>query len=199
MIYSVNPSLEDTTSLKLRYVYFTDEGHIRQITSSEDKTSSDNWALFELQDLIPLIDGTYRFIDYTVSRTKNPLEYEIKKVKVEYKSRTIGNQITKISSCDDAEIVIRYKNGVMSFNTSDSVVKNSGVTFGQEVKISGADVHPFFVTVKDRPDFILETIEVSFSDILVGNKVDIKLKHPIKDIGVYTRPYFNTYSLETDI
>lgn len=199
MIYSVNPNSEDVSNLKLRYVYFTNDGFITQISSSEDETKKDNWALFELQDVIPFIDGTYRFADYTVARTKNPLEYEIKKVKVEYKSRSLSNQIAKISTCEDAEIVIKYRNGVLSFTSSDTVVKNSGITFGQEVKISGSDVHPFFVTIKDRPDFLLETVSVSFSDILVGNKVEVKLKHPINNIGVYTRPYFNTYSLETDV
>ena len=199
MIQSVNPNLEDIKNLKLRCVYFSDDGVISQISSSEDSNHKNNWAYFELQDVIPFIDGTYRFSDYTVARTKNPLEFEIRKLKVEYKSRSIGNQITKISACEDAEIVIKYKNGVLSFSSSDEVVKNSGITFGQEVKISGTDAHPFFITVKDRPDFILETISIPFSDILVGNKCEVKLKNPIKDIGVYTRTYFNSYSLETDI
>lgn len=199
MIFSLNPNTDDIKTIKHRYVYFDDNGLINQISSHEDKDNKHNYAIFELNDVIPFIQGTYRFTDYTVVRTKNPFEYEIKKKKVQYKSRSLENQITKIDYCNSADIVVKYKNGVLTFESSDSLVKNSGITFGQDVTISGANTHPFFVTIKDRPDFILQTILVSFSDLLVGEKTEVKLETPYKEIGLYTKPYFETYSLETTI
>lgn len=197
MIFSLNPNKDNIAEIKHRYVYFDNDGVITQITSAKDDKSDGLYALFELSDVIPFIDATYRFSDYVVAKTKNPLEYEIKKKKVQYKSRSVSSQFSKIDTCIDAEIVLNYSKGILSFKSSDSVVKNSGITFGQEVEISGAKEHPFFVTVKDRPDFILETVLVPFSDLLVGEKYEVKLNTPYKEIGVYTRPIFNSYTLET--
>ena len=197
MIFSLNPNKDNIAEIKHRYVYFNNDGIITQISSNKDSKCNDMYAIFELSDIIPFIDATYRFSDYVVSKTKNPFEYEIKKKKIEYKSRSVESQFSKIDTCNDADIMLNYYKGVLSFQSSDSIVKNSGVTFGQEVEISGAKEHPFFITVKDRPDFILETVLVSFSDLLVGEKVDVKLNTPYKEIGVYTRPIFNSYTLET--
>ncbi len=197
MIFSLNPNKDNVAEIKHRCVYFNNDGIITQITSLKDETSNDTYALFELSDMLPFIDATNRFTDYVVAKTTNPLEYEIKKKKVSYKSRLVESQFSKIDTCNGAEIVLRYNKGILSFKSSDTIVKNSGVTFGQEVDISGSKTHPFFVTVKDRPDFILETILVPFSDLLVGEKLDVKLNMPYKEIGVYTRPIFNSYTLET--
>ena len=197
MIFSLNPNKDNIAEIKHRYVYFNDDGVIVQISSKKDENSDHLYALFELSDVIPFINATYRFSDYFVSKTKNPLEYEIKKKKVDYKSRSVTSQFSKIDTCNDAEIVLHYSKGVLSFESSDSIVKNSDITFGQEVEISGTKEHPFFVTVKDRPDFILETVLVPFSDLLVGEKYEVKLNTPYKEIGVYTRPIFNSYTLET--
>lgn len=196
MIYSLNPNKDKLEDINYRYVYFNDDGLITGIAPRFRDDLPGTYALFEFDDIEDFIKGKLRFSEYVVSRTKTPLEYTINKKKVNYKSRSLDNQLLKIDTCEKADIVVSYKNGILTFESSDSVVKNSGVTFGQEVTVSGSNVHPFFVTVNNRPDFILETVLVSFSDLMVGEKVEVKLDMPYKDIGLYSRHYFNSYSLE---
>ena len=51
---------------------------------------------------------SYKFSDYIVSRTKNPLVYEIMKTKVDIKRRNKDNQLHKILTTDDADILLSF-------------------------------------------------------------------------------------------
>jgi hypothetical protein len=74
------------------------------------------------------------------------------------------------------------------------LVVRSGVKKNQHVSIGGSDKHPFFITFKDKPDFIIDTILVNMSDLLAGETITINYEHKY-DISVYTKKYFDTYSL----
>ena len=89
-----------------RAVYFDGFSNIVQITNQIQDTK-DLFAWFEIEDIKPFLDGRYKFSDYIVSRTDNPLIYEIIKTKVDIRRRNKDNQLHKILTTDDAR-VLRY-------------------------------------------------------------------------------------------
>ena len=69
-----------------RAVYFDGFNKISQITNQIQDTK-DLFAWFEIKDIEPFLNGSYKFSDYIVSRTDNPLVYEIVKSTVDIKRR----------------------------------------------------------------------------------------------------------------
>jgi hypothetical protein len=183
-------------SLPLRYVYFSNEGTITKISSRTDSDSEDSWATFKISDVMPFIDGSYRFSDYLVNKNTNDLGYSIVKKRVDVKSRAIESQIKKVSACKDAEIVIVLKQNRISISASARVIEKD-ISSDQEVMIAGKSNHPFFITMKDRPDFILKEVLVPYNILLVGDTFSEPIPYNSTAVSIYTRPYFNTYSLET--
>ena len=177
-----------------RYVYFDDTGTITSITGREEENNSNMYALFEIDTVVPFLEGTYKFSDYTVTRTNNPLVYEIVKRKVNIKQRSAENQISKITEIDDGDIVVELTADGIVFSASAGLVERSQVDKNQTVVVAGSDVHPFFITHKDRPEFLISIETVKFSDLLSGEKVTINYDYKY-DISVYTRKYFDSYSL----
>ena len=177
-----------------RYVYFDDTGTITSITGREEENNSNMYALFEIDTVVPFLEGVYKFSDYTVTRTSNPLIYEIAKRKVNIKQRSAENQISKITEIDDGDIVVELTSDGIVFSASAGLVKRSQVDKNQTVVVAGSDVHPFFITHKDRPEFLISIETVKFSDLLSGEKVTINYDYKY-DISVYTRKYFDSYSL----
>ena len=186
-------SVTEATSTT-RYVYFDDTGTITSITGREEENNSNMYALFEIDTVVPFLEGTYKFSDYTVTRTSNPLIYEIVKRKVNIKQRSAENQISKITETDDGDIVVEITADGIVFSASAGLVERSQIDKNQTVIVAGADVHPFFITHKDRPEFLISIETVKFSDLLSGEKVTINYDYKY-DISVYTRKYFDSYSL----
>ena len=69
-----------------RAVYFDSFNKITQITNQIQDTK-DMFAWFEIEDIEPFLSGKFKFSDYIVSRTDNPLIYGIVKSKVDIKRR----------------------------------------------------------------------------------------------------------------
>lgn len=177
-----------------RYVYFNDSGIINSISGRPIDDTSDSYAFFELDDIIDFVQGNIRFTDYTVTRTDNPLVFEIVKKKVNVRQRNVQNQIYKLQTTEEYDILVEVSNKEIKVSASDDLVRRSGVRKNQSVSIAGTDMHPFFITFKDKPDFLIDTILVSMSDLLCGETVSINYEHKY-DISVYTKKYFDTYSL----
>lgn len=177
-----------------RYVYFNDSGIINSISGRPMEDTSDSYAFFELDDIIDFVQGNIRFTDYTVTRTDNPLVFEIVKKKVNVRQRNVQNQIYKLQTTEEYDILVEVSNKEIKVSASDDLVRRSGVRKNQSVSIAGTDMHPFFITFKDKPDFLIDTILVSMSDLLCGETVSINYEHKY-DISVYTKKYFDTYSL----
>lgn len=190
MIRSISPS-----SLPSRHVYFNNEGTISKISSRVVDDDTDMWALFKIEDVLPFIDGTYRFSDYVVSKIPNELGYSIIKKKVDMKSRAVETQIRKISTCNDAEIIVKLKNNSIVVKASDKILETQ-ISSDQEVMVAGKSFHSFFITMKDRPDFIIQEISVPYNLLLTGIEFSEQIRHKNTAVSVYTRPYFNSYSLE---
>lgn len=192
MISSV---IEKTQSA--RFVYFDNAGMITSITSRQSEENNEMFAYFELEDVMPFIEGTAKFTDYTVKRSANPLIYEIVQYKVKLKQRNVENQITKISSYGDGDIIVELTDNAIVISANNDLVLKSNVDKNQSVIVAGTDVHPFFITHKDKPEFVISTQLVKFSDLLSGEKVTINYDYKY-DISVYTRKYFDSYTLRRD-
>ena len=176
-----------------RYVYFDDTGTITSISGRTDDTDN-MYAIFKLDDILPFIEGTYKFSDYTVARNSNPLVYDIVKRKVNIKQRSAENQISKIIELDGADINIEMTDNSIVISASDGLVARSNVDKNQSVVVAGTDSHPFFITHKDKPEFLINMQMIKFSDLLSGEKVTINYDYKY-DISIYTRKYFDSYSL----
>lgn len=177
-----------------RLVYFDDGGAITTITGRKLEDNSQTYTYFEIDDIVEFIEGTKKFTDYTVTRTDKPLVFEIVKKQADVRQRNVKNQIYKIIDDGDTDIVVEVGDGFVTIYANDDLVKKSGVKKNQSVAFAGTDMHPFFVTHRDKPDFLISTLLVSFSDILSGEKVTINFEHKY-DVSIYTKKYFDTYTL----
>ena len=175
-----------------RAVYFDSFNKITQITNQIQDTK-DLFAWFEIKDITPFLDGRYKFSDYIVSRTKNPLVYEIIKTKVDIKRRNKDNQLHKILTTDDADILLSFENDELVFEANDKLKESIGIDPNQLVSVAGKTDHVFFITHKDRPEFLIKTVEVPFSELLSTGK-HVKLSYNKYSISVYTQKYFDKYS-----
>jgi hypothetical protein len=175
-----------------RAVYFDGFSKISQITNQILDTK-DLFAWFEIEDIAPFLDGRYKFSDYIVSRTKNPLVYEIIKTKVDIKRRNKDNQLHKILTIDDADILLSFKNDELVFEANDKLKESIGIEPNQLVSVAGKTHHVFFITHKDRPEFLIKTVEIPFSELLSTGK-HVKLSYNKYSISVYTQKYFDKYS-----
>ena len=175
-----------------RAVYFDGFSKISQITNQIQDTK-DLFAWFEIEDVKPFLDGSFKFSDYIVSRTKNPLIYEIIKSKVDIKRRNKDNQLHKILTIEDADIFLSFEDGELMFEANDKLKESIEVDPNQLVSVAGKTDHVFFITHKDRPEFLIKTVEVPFSELLsTGKRVKYELNK--YSISVYTQKYFDKYS-----
>jgi hypothetical protein len=189
-------TIEKDIEAKSRAVFFTDDGVITKISSLSEKEANLNFAWFALKDVLPFLDGVYKFSDYIVTKTKNPLIHEIKKKSVDFKQRSADRLIHKISTCNDSEIVIKLDNTSIKIMASDGVLNEFDVNVNNDVKISGYETHIFYVTLKDNPDFVLQTIEVPFNKLLSGEVIETECVKETSSVSLYTKRVFNSYSLE---
>lgn len=179
----------------LRYVYFTNDGAITKISSKREDDNDSLWATFVIGDVLPFIDGTYRFTDYIVNKNSTDIGYSILKKKVDLKSRAIETQIKKITPCNDADIVVLLQDSIIKIRAAERIIEK-GISSDQEVMIAGKSEHSFFLTLRDNPDYVLKEILVPYNVILTGSEFLQNIPFPKTKVSVYTRPYFNTYSLE---
>jgi len=182
--------IEQTKSC--RAVYFDGFNKITQITN-EIQDTKDLFAWFEIEDIEPFLNGSYKFSDYIVSRTKNPLVYEIVKSKVDIKRRNKDNQLHKILTTEDADIFLSFENDELVFEATDKLKESIEVESNQLVSVAGKTDHVFFITHKDRPEFLIKTVLIPFSELLSSEK-HVKLSYNKYNISVYTQKYFDKYS-----
>jgi len=175
-----------------RAVYFDGFSKISQITNQIQDTK-DLFAWFEIEDITPFLDGRYKFSDYIVSRTKNPLVYEIIKSKVDIKRRNKDNQLHKILTTEDADIFLSFEDDELMFEANDKLKESIEVDPNQLVSVAGKTEHVFFVTYKDKPEFLIKTILIPFSELLSTGK-RVKFEENKYSISVYTQKYFDKYS-----
>lgn len=186
-------SLIEPTSTT-RYVYFDSDGVITSISLRKDDSNDNSFAYFEFDAVRDFLEGTKKFSDFAVTKTNNPIVFEIVRRNADVRQRSVKNQINKITYHEDPDIHITITDNTLEIEASEDLINRSNVRKNQSVTLSGSDSHPFFITLKDRPDFIISTILIKFSDILSGEKTVINYEHKY-EVSVYTKKYFDTYSL----
>ena len=176
-----------------RAVYFDSLSKITQITNQVEDTK-DLFAWFDFDTIKPFLEGTLKFSDHIVSRTSNPLVYEIIKTKVDIKRRNKDNQLHKIKTLPDySDILIYIEDDELVFEASETLKESIGIDPKQVVTVAGKTDHVFFVTYKDKPEFLIKTILIPFSELLSTGK-RVKFEENKYSISVYTQKYFDKYS-----
>ena len=99
----------------------------------------------------------------------------------------------KIERIDSPDIMISMKNDILSISCSDELKDKLELNEGQDITVAGKSHHVFFVTHKDRPDFLIQTITVPFSELLTTGK-NVKVEYNKYNVSVYTQKYFDNYS-----
>ncbi len=175
-----------------RAVYFNSLSKITQITGQIQDTK-DLFAWFDFETIKPFLEGTLKFSDHIITRTDNPLIYEIIKTKIDITRRNKDNQLHKITTMPDADILIYREDGDLVFEASENLKKIIEVDPHQVVTVAGRTDHVFFVTYKDKPEFLIKTILIPFSELLSTGK-RVKFVENKYSISVYTQKYFDKYS-----
>jgi hypothetical protein len=175
-----------------RAVYFDSLSKITQITNQIQDTK-DLFAWFEFDTIKPFLEGTLKFSDHIITRTDNPLIYEIIKTKVDIRRRNKDNQLHKITTTENTDILIYIEDGDLVFEASENLKKIIEVDPHQVVTVAGKTEHVFFVTYKDKPEFLIKTILIPFSELLSTGK-RVKFEENKYSISVYTQKYFDKYS-----
>ena len=175
-----------------RAVYFDSLSKITQITNQIQDTK-DLFAWFDFDTIKPFLEGTLKFSDHIITRTDNPLVYEIIKTKVDINRRNKDNQLHKLTTTSGADILLYIENDELVFEASESLKKSIGIDPNQVVTVAGKTEHVFFVTYKDKPEFLIKTVLVPFSELLSTGK-RVKYEENKYSISVYTQKYFDKYS-----
>ena len=189
-------TIEKDETVKSRAVYFTEDGVITKISSVVDTETDQQYTWFALQDVLPFLDGVYKFSDYLVVKTKNPTIFEIVRRTVDIKQRSSDRLLQKISTCDNAEIMLKLNSKSIKFYASKEIVEEFNVDINNEVNVAGSPIHTFYVTFKDNPDFIISKIDVPFNMILSGKEFDAEIPLDASKVSVYSKRLFNSYSME---
>ena len=175
-----------------RIVNFDDNGNILSISSTIDEDKKHTY--FEIEDINPVLEGVIKISDFKIVKIPDSVfTYEIKRTKVDIKQKSKENQLVKIEEYDNADIDITYDGETISLKPSEDLKAKSEVDASQSVTVAGKTKHMFFVTYKDRPDFLIKTLSIPFAKLL-SDGVDVKFEYNKYDISIYTQKFLDTYS-----
>ena len=185
--------LTEENKRSVRVVSFDEKGKIDSISSKEPEQDNLLFAYFTMEDMIPFMQGTNKMSDYLVSKTKDVFTYEIIKNKVDIKKRSKESQLFQIPYMENVDIDITYDGKELKFTPSEDIVKGSGVTSSQQVTVGGKHAHVFFVTHDNKPEHLIQTLQIPFAELLSG-PVSIKFEYNKYSISLYTQKFLETYS-----
>ena len=176
-----------------RIVNFDDNGNILSISSTIDEDKKHTY--FEIEDIKPFLEGVIKISDFKIVKIPDSVfTYEIKRTKVDIKQKSKENQLVKIEDTGDySGINITYDGEVITFIPSEDLKAKSKVDSSQSVTVAGKTKHMFFITYKDRPDFLIKTLSIPFAKLL-SDGVDVKFEYNKYDISIYTQKFLDTYS-----
>ena len=176
-----------------RIVNFDDNGNILSISSTIDEDKKHTY--FEIEDIKPFLEGVIKISDFKIVKVPDSVfTYEIKRTKVDIKQKSKENQLVKIEDTGDySGINITYDGEVITFIPSEDLKAKSKVDSSQSVTVAGKTKHMFFITYKDRPDFLIKTVSIPFAKLL-SDGVLVKFEYNKYDISIYTQKFLDTYS-----
>ena len=176
-----------------RVVSFDETGKILSVSSLEPENDNLLFAYFKLADIVPFMTGDKMLSDYLVSKTKDVFKYELIKTRVNIQKRSKESQLHHISEVADADIDITYDGKQFIFTPSKELTKSSDVNSSQDVSVGGKYSHVFFITFDGKPEHLIETISIPFSELLSG-PVSIKFEYNKYSISLYTQKFLEKYS-----
>lgn len=176
-----------------RVVSFDETGKILSVSSLEPENDNLLFAYFKLTDIVPFMTGDKKLSDYLVSKTKDVFKYELIKTRVNIQKRSKESQLHHISEVADADIDITYDGKQFIFTPSKELTKSSDVNSSQDVSVGGKYSHVFFITFDGKPEHLIETISIPFSELLSG-PVSIKFEYNKYSISLYTQKFLEKYS-----
>lgn len=176
-----------------RVVSFDETGKILSVSSLEPENDNLLFAYFKLADIVPFMTGDKKLSDYLVSKTKDVFKYELIKTRVNIQKRSKESQLHHISEVADADIDITYDGKQFIFTPSKELTKSSDVNSSQDVSVGGKYSHVFFITFDGKPEHLIETISIPFSELLSG-PVSIKFEYNKYSISLYTQKFLEKYS-----
>ena len=185
--------LTEENKREVRVVSFDEKGKIDSISSKVPEQENLLYAYFTMDDMIPFMQGTNKMSDYLVSKTKDVFTYEIIKTKVSIKKRSKESQLFQIPDVKNVDIDITYDGKEFKFIPSEEIVKGSGVNNSQQVTVGGKYAHVFFITHDNKPEHLIQTMQIPFADLLSG-PVSIKFDYNKYSISLYTQKFLETYS-----
>tara|TARA_B100001113_G_scaffold344773_1_gene333576 strand:- start:443 stop:1027 length:585 start_codon:yes stop_codon:yes gene_type:complete len=178
---------------KLRVVTFDSTGKIIEISSREPKDDNLLFAYFELDDVKDFMTGEARLSDHLIKKTDDVFTYEIIKTKVTIKKRIVESQLYMIDKQEKAELDITFDGEYLVFKPSKELKESTDVDASQNVTIAGKDSHVFFITYEGKPEHLIQTIRIPFSELL-SSSVSIKFDYNKYSISLYTQKFLETYS-----
>lgn len=190
---------ENYTGGQKRIVYFTEVGNIKQILAApkEDVPDNERCAWFSLKSVAPFLNGQEGLTKYKVVK-RDSGGYDIVKRKATLPNIVRLNQIFEIKDSGDADVSLTIHDGEMKIVASEEIIdayKHNPTH--KKIVILNETHHSFYITVKNRPEFLIETIQIELDDLVRGVECKAPFNHDINNVSIRTRRFFDTYSVET--
>ena len=177
----------------LRVVSFDNSGKILEVSSRKPNNENTLFAYFKLDDIKDFMTGEARTTEHIVRKTSDVFTYEIIKTKVSIKKRITESQLFHIEEQDNAELDITFDGEYLVFTPSKKLKESSDVDPSQSVMVAGKSSHVFFITYEGKPEHLIQTIHIPFSELL-STGFSIKFDYNKYSISLYTQKFLETYS-----
>ena len=179
-------NIKDSDDYKI--VYFDDNGIIESFENRVCSDSNNTYAYFKTSDISILLDGTRKIDDFHVIYKNDTVSYYIVQ-KDRKKPIHIKNNIQKLETVSNPTIIIDIIDTGFSFQ----LAKDISVDTTLLAKLN----QNFYITLQDEPDFIIDSINLNYENIISGEKYEINYVHKYNDISMYiTEEILETYSIE---
>ena len=186
-------STEYKENENLRVVSFDNSGKILEVSSRKPNNENTLFAYFKLEDIKDFMTGEARTTEHLVRKTSDVFTYEIIKTKVSIKKRITESQLFHIEEQDNAELNITFDGEYLVFTPSKKLKESSDVDPSQSVMVAGKSSHVFFITYEGKPEHLIQTIHIPFSELL-STGFSIKFDYNKYSISLYTQKFLETYS-----
>jgi len=184
MFECVNNSDDDC-----KIVYFDVTGNIQSIENRVIQDSKNMYAYFKTSDISIFLDGSTNVDDYHIIYKKDTVSYQIIRKDSKKLISIKNNFIKKLEIDDEPTIMINITCGGFSFQLVEDIL-------GQTELLKRLNQN-FHITLFDEPDFIIDTINLNYENLISGEKYVINYRHKYKKISMYiTQELLKTYSLE---
>jgi len=172
-----------------KIVYFDTTGNIQSIENRIIQDSENIYVYFRTSDISIFLDGTTNIDDYHIIYKNDTMSYHIVR-KDSKKLISIKNNFTKkLEIHKEPTIMIDITYRGFSFQLVEDIL-------GQTELLKRLNQN-FYVTLYEEPDFIIDTINLNYENLISGERYLIDYQHKYNKISMYiTQELLKTYSLE---